>query len=221
MELVGRRSKPAAATVGDRLLFAGGKNDSEASSYVDFYDKSFTRTYANLETARWGLAGVGVGGHAIFAGGYRSTANLTNAVEVYDSSMTRSTITALSVARIDLSSAKVGDYAIFAGGSGSSGAVNTVDVYNKSLTRSSPASALAYARTYMAAASLAGYAMFVGGYNSSYRSEVDVYDESLTKVPADKLDPARYDVMSATIGDYAIFAGGSYESSDVNVYQLS
>jgi hypothetical protein len=114
-----------------------------------------------------------VGNYALFAGG--SSPAHKDTVDAYDTSLTHSTPTPLSVARLGLAGASVGNYALFAGGSGSSPTYkDTVDAYDTSLTRSTP-TALSVARGRLAGASVGNYALFAGGYDGSYYNTVDAY----------------------------------------------
>ena len=132
-----------------------------------------------------------------FAGGESTT----NIVDAYNTALTRSAPTPLSVARWGLAGASVGGYALFAGGSGSS----SVNAYNTSLTRSSPTS-LSKSGHGLTGVSAEGYAFFAGG--RSYSTVVDMYDVSLTRSIPVALSQGRYDLAAATSGDYALFAGG-------------
>ena len=168
-----------------------------------------------VKKAYIGIAGVA---RAFFGGGelrYYGTAN---------TSLTRSTPTALSVARSDLSATTVGNYGLFGGGgksgSGSSSYFNTVDAYNTSLTRNTPNNL--YTKRYnMAATTVSNYALFGGGvaYNSTIgmgqeNNHVDAYDTSLTRSAPTSLSKARYNLSATTVGDYALFGGG-YAANDV------
>ena len=84
----------------------------------------------DLSVERRDLAGASVGNYALFAGG-KSSSGITSTVNAYNSSLVRSTPTALSQARGNLAGASVGDYALFAGGyTNSSPSYNsTVDAY--------------------------------------------------------------------------------------------
>ena len=98
-------------------------------------------------------------------------------VDAYDTSLTRTTASSLSVARYNMVSTTVGNYALFAGGYSSSGFISysTVDAYDTSLTRTT-ASGLSVARGNLAATNIGNYALFGGGENySAYLSIVDVY----------------------------------------------
>ena len=117
-----------------------------------------------------------VGNYALFGGGYGS--GYSSTVDAYDTSLTRTTPTALSAARQQLAATTVGNYALFGGGSGSGspGHLSTVDAYDTSLTRTTP-TALSVAREFLAATTVGNYALFGGGRDSHYyfSSTVDAY----------------------------------------------
>ena len=95
-------------------------------------------------------------------------------MDAYDTSLTRSTPTALSTARYVLAAGSVGDYVLFGGGYTVSEVSSVVDAYNTSLTRSTP-TALSTARYNPAAGSVGNYALFGGGYTGSASAVVDAY----------------------------------------------
>ncbi len=76
-----------------------------------------------LSAARHALAATTVGDYALFGGG---DTPVSNVVDAYDTSLTRTTPTALSVARGYLAATTVGNYALFGGGWTTS---NVVDAY--------------------------------------------------------------------------------------------
>ena len=186
----------AATNIGGYALFGGGYADFY-SNVVDAYDNSLTRsTPTSLSQYRTNLAATSVvhtgdsspqSGYALFAGGYYNDSGHTYPaiVDAYDTSLTRTTPTALSegreflggtnVAPIGGSSPQSG-YALFGGGSNSSYVPTaTVDAYNTSLTRITPTE-LSQARDYLAATNIGGYALFGGGETSSTRvAVVDAY----------------------------------------------
>ena len=173
------------------------------------------------------MAAAKVGSYALFAGGYNASNTPVNTVDAYNTSLTRSTPTILSVARGGLAAANVGSYALFAGGSDSSGSrVSTVDAYDTSLTRSTPP-VLSIARTYLTATAVGTCAFFAGGLDSSTDSNVvDMYTTSLTR-SSTTLSQKRSQLASTSINDTAIFGGGltrtmiqTTYSSTVNSYTL-
>jgi hypothetical protein len=146
----------------------------------------------------------------LFAGGSGSSPTYKNTVDAYDTSLTQSTPTALSVARDFLAGASVGNYALFAGGQSSSSSYsNAVDAYDTSLTQSTP-TALSVARGMLAGASVGNYALFAGGYGSSptHKDTVDAYNASLVRSTPTALSAARRRFAGASAGNYALFAGG-------------
>ena len=93
-----------------------------------------------LSVGRWSLASTTVGDYALFGGGDYGA--LTDVVDAYDKSLTRTNPTSLSKRKRDLAATTVGDYALFSGGyiSGSDSTTDTVDAYDKSLTKIIPTS---------------------------------------------------------------------------------
>lgn len=118
-ELSAARERLAAASVGDYILFAGGKERANFFDVVDAYDANLTRTTpTELSVARHEIAAVAINGYAVFGGGRRDMSiNFSAAVDVYDANLTRTTPTELSKETTLLAAAAVGDYALFGGGS--------------------------------------------------------------------------------------------------------
>lgn len=84
-----------------------------------------------MSVARYNFAATTVGNYALFGGGENDSGEYS-VVDAYDTSLTRSTPTALSRARDSLAATTVGNYALFAGGSSggpNSSASAIVDVY--------------------------------------------------------------------------------------------
>lgn len=178
-------------------------------------------TITPLSQGRYGADGAAVGNYALIGGGVVRFSNTwSDAMDAYDTSLTRSLPTAHDH-REYYSAASVGDYAVFAGGKQSSNYYNTAFSYNKSLTKQSLTS-LSSARYDMAATSFGKYALFAGGLaKSSQRyTYVDSYDTSLTRTLSANLSVARAKMAATTVGNYAIFAGGitsAYTSGITNV----
>ena len=224
----------AATTVGNYALFGGGA-DVYVSSVVDAYDTSLTRTTPTaLSKSRYKLAATSVApaggsspqsGYALFGGG-GSVQYTRLVVDAYDTNLTRTTPTKLSLERRSLAATTVGDYALFGGGEKDGIASSVVDAYDTSLTRTTP-TALSQYRTNLAAASISptggsspqsGYALFGGGYDGSSPSNVvDAYDSDLTRSIPTALSQARDNLTATTVGNYALFGGGYDGSSLSNV----
>ena len=224
----------AATTVGNYALFGGGA-DVYVSSVVDAYDTSLTRTTPTaLSKSRYKLAATSVApaggsspqsGYALFGGG-GSVQYTRLVVDAYDTNLTRTTPTELSLERRSLAATTVGDYALFGGGEKDGIASSVVDAYDTSLTRTTP-TALSQARNNLTATTVApaggsspqsGYALFGGGYDGSSPSNVvDAYDSDLTRSIPTGLSQARDNLTATTVGNYALFGGGYGGSSLSNV----
>ena len=219
----------AATHVGNYALFGGGVSYDANSiptywhySTLDAYDIALTRTApTELSSAGRSIAATNVGNYALFAGGYNNSYNVDapyiSNVDVYDTSLTRTTTLSLSTARIVNAATHVGNYALFSGGNN-----GYIDVYDTSLTHTTPIS-LSVARRSIAATHFGNYALFGGGYNSSFSKIVDVYDESLTKTITTELSVGRQRLAATHIGNYALFGGGDNDggcSATVDVYTI-
>ncbi len=225
----------AATHIGDYALFGGGgDNDTSGdgvrySNVVDAYDTSLNRTTPTaLSAARGILAATHIGNYALFGGGWDGSTSgdgtaYSNVVDAYDTSLNRTTPTALSAARRYLAAAHIGDYALFGGGQHSdtygSAYSNVLDAYDTSLNRTTP-TALSAARGILAATHIGDYALFGGGTNLDYSRSavVDAYDVSLTRTTPTALSVARLSLAATHIGNYALFGGGGTE---VDAYDTS
>ncbi len=124
------RSNPAAASVGDVAMFAGGNAihpngvvKGVVSNAVDIYNSTTGFwTTARLSMGRGRLAAASVGNMIIVAGGYTILPSsnpgfqASDAVDLYHCATRAWTTVQLSLARYDLAAASVGNVAIFAGG---------------------------------------------------------------------------------------------------------
>ena len=176
-------------------------------------------TITPLSYARNELAATHVGNHAVFAGGvYVNSSGRTNYkyVDAYDTSLTRTSPTALDYGAMYLSAASIGNYAIFAGGyyansSGDPTYGTYAYAYDSSLVKTLAPSIAAY-RKEIGAATVGDYALFAGGETqyggtSQYSDKVDAYNSSLT-ITYKTIGVARTEMGSAPVGNYALFAGG-------------
>ena len=125
----------SAAPVGDYILFAGGQyrygSAYDPTSTATAYDSTLTRIDApSLSVARSFLSGISFGNYAMFGGGRKNVGVTSNdvfsTVDVYSTSLTRSTSTNLSTARTNMASTSNQQYALFGGG-GIGSSVNVID----------------------------------------------------------------------------------------------
>lgn len=171
------------------------------SGVIDYVEK-YTSVTLTLSQAKYNLASISVGNYALFGGGAGDS--ISDTVDAYDASFTKTIPTALSVARYSLAATKIGSYALFGGGYNGN-ATNAVDAYNTSLTKTTP-TALSSARYSLSATNVGNYALFAGGSGNS--DVVDAYDTSLTRTIPTALSMPKFVMAATTIGDHALFGGG-------------
>ena len=179
------------------------------------------RVYLLFGAARYDLKAASIGNYAIFAGGYNG--GYYSTVDIYDSSLTRTTGTPLSEPKGIMAPGSNEAYAIFTGGYGSAGGYFLLtDVYDKSLTHTTISRSVNGSGA--ASVSMDGNIVVSGGYiNDSssglqdYSTDFYVYDSSLTLTTPYRLSGKRNQHAMAYVGDYALVGGGyngtSYVSS--------
>lgn len=176
-----------ASTSTDGFAFFGGGRAGYVHSTVDAFNKSLTRRKVeSLSVARFSLVATTLGEYALFGGGLTrerspgtSSDVVTDVVDVYDSDLTLTQITPLSVPRHSLSATTVGEFALFGGGEkyeyyNKYNRYTTVDMYDTSLTRTT-FTPLSTARSELGAITLGNYGLFAGGNSNSDGDTVDVY----------------------------------------------
>lgn len=196
------------------------KGNSSGKAELIFGPRGMVRSSKAIEELSGfytGKAAGTIGDYALFAGGCDSSFNYISSIDVYNSSLIKTTPVSLSNGRCYPSMATVGNYTLFAGGEDNSGSSATVDSYTSSLTRTT-ATNLSIARYWMGSASIGNYALFAGG-RCNKNSRVDAYDSSLSRTTASALSVGRDNMASTSVGNYAIFAGGG--KNDLNDTLLS
>ncbi len=231
------RFGPAATSVGNLAIFAGGAYGSYASgsSAVDIYNAATGRwSTSTLPQGLAGMAATSVGQEAIFAGGaaYSSTTlqfgngtvqrqvAASNLMQIYDATTGTWSTTALPQGLDNMAAVSIGSDAIFAGGlynnyASDGGYSSAVQIYNTSTGLWSTA-ALSQARETSGLA-VGNTAIFAGGgyYSNGWVASnvVDIYNASTGLWTTAQLSQPRY-IGGATIaGNLAIFAGGAYYSN--------
>lgn len=171
----------AGASNSSNAVFAGGFAAGGVSNAVDSYNSSLVRSSSSfLSPARFELSGASIGTRAIFAGGTDASNNYLTNVDVFDTTMTKTT-TYLSVQRRFFTiygNCGLGGYAIFGGGwvspAGTANVVTeTVDVSNNVTSERG----FSQGRYYHAAANAGGrWLLFAGGTDgSSNLASVEAY----------------------------------------------
>lgn len=167
----------------------------------DFYISS-------LRTGRSSLSAGSIGGSAIFAGGHTSNSS-SNAVDSFDSNLTRTTLTSLSYARYNAISIRLSSYLIFAGNVHSTTYSNStkVDAYNSRLTRTTATSLPANGGCGCLFGGNAIFAAFDSSTASTSKGVVK-YNNNLTRSSFGTLSTARQRASACSIGNYILIAGG-------------
>jgi hypothetical protein len=115
------RSRPAAATVGTRAIFAGGGAGGHPSDVVDIYDSATDRwSTARLSEPRTAVTAVTVGSKALFAGGLRRANPFaddaaSDVIDIYDDRTGQWSTAKLSAGRVVGAALAVGTKALFIG----------------------------------------------------------------------------------------------------------
>ena len=209
------RTNSAAATSGNKLLFAGG---GFLSSRVDIYDL-ITQTWstAELSEARTGIGAVTVGNKILFAGGAKNFNwddgwyDLSTRVDIYDVSTNSWTITELPAPINFLwwegAVAAVGNKAFFCGNR-----QDTVYIYDV-ISNSWSTAKLSVNRSDLAATSVGNKLLIAGGMSNN----VDIYDASSNTWSVNSLSQIRKLLRAATLNSKVFFAGGRY-TNKVDIY---
>ncbi len=111
------RSGVATATVGNKVLFAGGEPANGFSDAIDIYDLS-TESWstAYLSEPRIGISAVTLQNKVYFAGGSSYTTGVSDHIDIYNNSTNSWSVAALQEGRMDLSATTVGNKIFWAGG---------------------------------------------------------------------------------------------------------
>ena len=233
---IGRLSKKrdfaAAATVGNKILFAGGslwkqEKDFPLFSRVDIYDIS-TQTWsiAELSEARTGIGAIAVGNKVLFAGGAKYFdwdifwQNLSARVDIYDASTNSWTTTELPESELFQQgfgvTASAGNKAIFYSDYWIID-LNIPHVYFYDVntnTWSTDRLSENYNKTYVAAASFENKALFAGGHYGFkgfppyYSKTVDIYHADSNTWTVDSLSEGTPYIAGGVLNNKAFFATG-------------
>lgn len=188
------------------IVFAGGDYSAGTPylDYVDYYNSSLVRNVAtSLSEQRIRTRGGRTSNHLLFAGGNYLGRKAT--VDAYNTSLTRSTPSALGLASDERGYCSIGEYALFATGYDNNNYRTNVDAYNSSLTRT--LIHLSQARDSMAGVSHGNYGLFAGGTGGDHWRIVDAFDTSLVRTTPTLLT---YGGSLSGVGGngWAVFYGG-------------
>jgi hypothetical protein len=222
-----------------RTYFGGGGGSGESTMTFTNFDPApiwnSQLATSSLSVPRGDLSAGQNSGFAIFAGGMTTSLTTSGAVDAYNSSLTRTSLSALSTARMLSVGVSFNNNVIISGGATGytnlvlGGALSSSERYNSSGTRTS-GPALSTARAYPAGtASFDGSVMVVGaGTNfSAISKSYDFFDTNFTRTQTyttsfayEAYGGAASSVGNETGNDSRIIIAGGRNSSDVSVAAL-
>lgn len=222
------REVGAAASIGNKILFAGGRDAINMYNTVDIFNANTgVRTTAKLSKARTDIAVAVNGSKVVFAGGwffdFSFNRPASNAVDIYDAATGTWSQATLSQKRQGISVASVGNKIVFGGGVPNSGGTNAVDIYDVSTNTWSTA-ALSAQRNGMTVNVVGNKAYFASGVGAS--NKVDVYDATTNTWSVLTMPLNLVSAAGAVINGQLFYAGGydpvTYAVSNaVQVYDIA
>jgi len=216
----GFRDGAAIASVGNKILFAGGGDGigDNQTSRVDIYDASANSwTVQSLSIARQGIEAATLGNKVFFAGGGSAVSANLDVVDIYNSATNTWTTDRLSEGRINISATVIGDKIYFAGGSIGMIISKTIDIYDAN-TNSWSTSKLSEPRLDMASIGINNKIYWAGGINSfdnvgaTFSNNVEILDVNTGSVSFECILP-RGGFTAVKKGDNIIFFIGSYSNN--------
>jgi len=216
----GRRGM-SVAWAGNKILFAGGWNSSNApSSAVDIYDiTAQTWSKSKLSVPRTNMAAIVLGNKIYFAGGYTTAFAVSSRIDVYDDSSNSWSAIELNEPKANLTAAAVGSKIMFTGGNNidtltynfTNNSSNKVEIYNTS-TNVWTTEILSISRTGMAATTAGSKIYFAGGFiwDLQVYDQIDIYDNTSNTWSTSAMKERKVEHGSITVGNYIYWAGGSY-----------
>ncbi len=231
--LSGTRTDMAAASGGDKAIFAGGIGFiSIPPPAFDMYNYNLnTWTNGSISRGRSRLAGASCGTKLLFAGGANDDIlSVEDNVDIYNGLTSSWTTATISRPRCKLAGAGAGSKVLFAGGAFDNGSLppvsyDAVDIYD-TLTQAWTTSALSVARHSLAGAAAGNKIIFAGGVNTNgiYFKTVDIYDVTTGTWTLDSLSQARSNCVAASAGNKIYIAGGltvgNLTSKVVDIYDV-
>ncbi|HRY31355.1 MAG TPA: T9SS type A sorting domain-containing protein [Bacteroidales bacterium] len=218
------------ASLGSKVYFAGGMNDSGLKSTVEIYDFStgLWDTTQHLSVARDLVTATTCGSKVLFAGGvdFFSSSNVYATVDIYDTLTNQWSVHQLSAARLNITALSFGNKVLFAGGANTQlQAFDNIDIYNCATDTWSVEYLPVPRFTYGGVVNNLG--ILPGGYDSTggVTKRVDIYNFTTGTWSVDSLSVARAWVGVTTIGDKMLIAGGAthdaIQSNVVDIYDAS
>lgn len=214
------RLYPTGASVGDKVIFAGGYEDDGFSSRVDIYDtRTNTHTTAELSIPRMHIAAVTVGDKVYFAGGVTYGNRTISRIDIYDSKTNSWSQDELSEGRYFISGETAGGKLVFAGGRQNptiEDCSKKADIYD--LATKTWSITMMTENAFATSSIVYGTKIFVaGGDGSCGRKGIDVYDAVSNTWSSIALNEPRAYIMSGLANGTGYWGGGYGKNSKPEV----
>jgi hypothetical protein len=228
------RQGMVAASIGNRIFFAGGGNNDVGyvTSRIDIYDVTAnTWSTAELSEPKEYLAAATIGNKVFFAGGGNWNTAYTglSTVDIYDNATNRWTKTNLSQGRSNLSATAIDGKVYFAGGSTDAyfeRGSNNIDIFD-TLTNTWSGSGLQELKNFHAAVAAGNKIYWAGGKYSKANNtlitsgQVEIRDVN-TGISSFHTIYPRSEFSAVVKGNYIVFFTGRYgEGTYFDVYNFS
>ncbi|MBL0100425.1 MAG: hypothetical protein IPP49_10615 [Saprospiraceae bacterium] len=214
------RALPAAVSILDNVIFAGGY-EIVTSDIVDIFDVNTNiRKTVKLSEPRFSIAAVAYGSRVLFAGGANiDNLTTTKKVDIYHLDTDTWSADSLSQARAGMAFVVAGDKAFFAGGYDFEKVSDRVDIYNFNTGKWDTAR-LSLPRCFASAAYVGSKVVIAGGVIASDTTtdRVDIYDTVTDTWTVSALSEPKGFIDNATAAcNKAYFVGGCNLSFQTNM----
>lgn len=205
------RAFPAAVSVMDKVIFAGGY-ENVTSDVVDIFNvNTNVRKTEKLSEPRFSIATAAYGSRVLFAGGVNvETMTASKKVDIYHLDTDTWSADSLSQARAGMAFVVAGDKAFFAGGYDFEKVTDRVDIYNFNTGKWDTAR-LSLPRVFASAAYAGNKVIIAGGVIASdiTTDRVDIYDTVTDTWTMSTLSEPRGFIDNAAVAcNKAFFVGG-------------
>ena len=220
----------AVASAGNKILFAGGYNETGPSSRIDIYDVTIQAwSTAELTVPGYYIKAVTCGNKIFLAGGEYDYGDPSRFIDIYDAATNTWSVDSLSEPRWQITMGAVGNKVFFAGGEYRYLAgeySSTVDIYDVS-TNTWTTENFNVGRAYMTTVTSNNKLYFAGGlesFNDDALDRIDIYDNATNSWSVSHLSEPKIGLSAIAVADKIYWAGGvnrsgsscSMEIKDIN-----
>jgi N-acetylneuraminic acid mutarotase len=212
------RYEVVVASAGNKILFAGGHNETGSSSRVDIFDvTSQAWSTAELTVPGYHIKAVTSGNKIFFAGGEHDYGFPSKFIDIYDATTNTWSVDSLSQPRFDMTIGAVGNKVFFAGGEMRSLAgdySSIIEIYDLS-TRTWTTTNFNVGRIYMTTLAANDKLYFTGGleaFHDDPTDQIDIYDNATNSWSVSRLSEPKIGLAAIAVADKIYWAGGANRS---------